>query len=75
MDYYRNILITGCSSGLGEALFNKVWEHDFLKPFGHYRTEDGDHYALIGDITDPDFPEKLDNYIRERQIDCFINSS
>ena len=57
MDYYRNILITGCSSGLGEALFNKIWEHDFLKPFGHYRTEDGDPYALIGDITDSDFPE------------------
>ena len=75
MDYYYNILITGCSSGLGEALFNKVWEHDFLKPFGHYRTEDGDPYALIGDITDPDFPEKLDNYIREREIDCFINNA
>ena len=75
MDYYYNILITGCSSGLGEALFNKVWEHDFLKPFGHYRTEDGDPYALIGDITDSDFPEKLDNYIREREIDCFINNA
>ena len=55
MDYYRNILITGCSSGLGQALFNKVWEDDNLNPFGHYRTEDGDPHALIGDITDPDF--------------------
>ena len=63
MDYYRNILITGCSSGLGQALFNKVWEDDNLNPFGHYRTEDGDPHALIGDITDPDFPEKLDNHI------------
>ena len=51
MDYYRNILITGCSSGLGQALFNKVWEDDNLNPFGHYRTEDGDPHALIGDIT------------------------
>ena len=48
MDYYRNILITGCSSGLGQALFNKVWEDDNLNPFGHYRTEDGDPHALIG---------------------------
>ena len=32
MDYYRNILITGCSSGLGQALFNKVWEDDILNP-------------------------------------------
>ena len=73
MDYYRNILITGCSSGLGQALFNKVWEDDTLNPFGHYRTEDGDPHALIGDITDSDFPEKLDNYIRENKIDCFLS--
>lgn len=75
MDYYRNILITGCSSGLGQALFNKVWEDDNLNPFGHYRTEDGNPHALIGDITDSDFPEKLDNYIRENKIDCFINNA
>ena len=75
MDYYRNILITGCSSGLGQALFNEVWQHDHLNPFGHYRTEDGDPHALIGDITDSDFPEKLDNYIRENKIDCFINNA
>ena len=75
MDYYRNILITGCSSGLGHALFNKVWEDDNLNPFGHYRTEDGDPHALIGDITDSDFPEKLDNHIRKNEIDCFINNA
>ena len=75
MDYYHNILITGCSSGLGEALFNEVWQHDHLNPFGHYRTEDGDPHALIGDITDSDFPEKLDNHIRENKIDCFINNA
>ena len=75
MDYYYNILITGCSSGLGEALFNEVWQHDHLNPFGHYRTEDGDPHALIGDITDFDFPEKLDNHIRENKIDCFINNA
>ena len=75
MDYYRNILITGCSSGLGQALFNKVWEDDNLNPFGHYRTDDGDPHALIGDITDSDFPEKLDNHIRKNKIDCFINNA
>ena len=51
MDYYRNILITGCSSGLGQALFNRVWEDDTLVPFAHYRNEHGDPHALIGDIT------------------------
>ena len=75
MDYYRNILITGCSSGLGQALFNRVWEDDTLTPFAHYRSEHGDPHALIGDITDSDFPEKLDNYIRENKIDCFINNA
>ena len=75
MDYYRNILITGCSSGLGQALFSEVWQHDHLNPFGHYRTEDGDPHALIGDITDSDFPEKLDNYIRKNKIDWFINNA
>ena len=75
MDYYRNILITGCSSGLGHALFNRVWEDDNLNPFGHYRTEDGDPHALIGDITDSDFPEKLDDHIRKNKIDCFINNA
>ena len=75
MDYYYNILITGCSSGLGQALFNKVWEDDNLNPFGHYRTEDGDPHALIGDITDSDFPEKLDDHIRKNKIDCFINNA
>ena len=74
MDYYRNILITGCSSGLGQALFNRVWEDDTLVPFAHYRSEHGDPHALIGDITDPDFPEKLDNHIRKYKIDCFINN-
>ena len=75
MDYYRNILITGCSSGLGQALFNRVWEDDTLIPFAHYRSEHGDPHALIGDITDSDFPEKLDNHIRKYQIDCFINNA
>ena len=75
MDYYRNILITGCSSGLGQALFNRVWEDDNLTPFAHYRSEHGDPHALIGDITDSNFPEKLDNYIRENKIDCFINNA
>jgi len=75
MDYYRNILITGCSSGLGQALFNRVWEDDTLTPFAHYRSEHGDPHALVGDITDSDFPEKLDNHIRKYEIDCFINNA
>ena len=75
MSQFNNILITGCSSGLGEALYDDIWNHDGLNPFGHYRTEDGDPHALIGDITDSDFPEKLDNHIRKYDINCFINNA
>ena len=75
MNFFYNILITGCSSGLGEALFNETCKHDHLKSFAHYRSNLVDPYALIGDITDDSFPDKLDEYIRTREIDCFINNA
>ena len=75
MNYFYNILVTGCSSGLGEALFNEVYSHDHLNPFAHYRSNLVDPYALIGDITDDSFPDKLDEYIRSREVDCFINNA
>ena len=31
MNFFYNILITGCASGLGEALFNETCKHDHLK--------------------------------------------
>ena len=74
MNYYYNILVTGCSSGLGKALFNETYNHDHLKSFAHYRSNLVDPYALIGDITDDSFPDKLDEYIRSREVDCFINN-
>jgi len=75
MNFFYNILITGCSSGLGEALFNETCKHDHLKSFAHYRSNLVDPYALIGDITDDSFPDKLDDYIRIREVDCFINNA
>ncbi len=75
MNFFYNILITGCSSGLGEALFNETCKHDHLKSFAHYRSNLVDPYALIGDITDDSFPDKLDEYIRSREVDCFINNA
>ena len=75
MNYFYNILVTGCSSGLGEALFNETCKHDHLKSFAHYRSNLVDPYALIGDITDDSFPDKLDEYIRSREVDCFINNA
>ena len=78
MNFFYNILITGCSSGLGEALFNEVYSHDHLNPFAHYRLHrapNDDPYALYGDINDFNFIDKLDEYIRTREIDCFINNA
>ena len=75
MNFFYNILITGCSSGLGEALFNETCKHDHLKSFAHYRSNLVDPYALIGDITDDSFPDKMDEYIRSREVDCFINNA
>ena len=75
MNYYYNILVTGCSSGLGKALFNETYNHDHLKSFAHYRSNLVDPYALVGDITDDSFPDILDEYIRSREVDCFINNA
>ena len=75
MNFFYNILITGCSSGLGKALFNETYNHDHLKSFAHYRSNLVDPYALVGDITDDSFPDKLDEYIRSREVDCFINNA
>ena len=75
MNFFYNILITGCSSGLGEALFNETCRHDHLKSFAHYRTMTGDPYALYGDINDFNFIDKLDEYLRTREVDCFINNA
>ena len=74
MNYYYRILVTGCSSGLGKALFNEFCRHDHLGAFAHYRSNE-DPYALHGDITEESFPDKLDEYLRECEIDCFINNA
>ena len=75
MDFFYNILVTGCSSGLGKALFNEVHSHDHLRPFAHYRSTTHDSFALYGDVNDFNFPDKLDEFIRTRQIECFINNA
>ena len=75
MKHCYNILVTGCSSGLGKALFNEVHYQDHLKSFAHYRERGHDPFALIGDITKDHFPDKLDKYLRECEIDCFINNA
>ena len=64
-----NILVTGCGSGLGAALSSSQ------KVFCHYRTGGNELEDLCGDITEWSFSHKLETYLRENDIDVFINSA
>ena len=63
-----NILITGCSSGLGCALFSHFKEY---KIYSHGRNT-GD---LIGDITDINFISIFSKFILDKKINVLINNA
>lgn len=66
----KNIVITGCGSGLGKALFEASSNKHVVFP--HYRSGD---FGLVGDITDYTFPSKLSEYLERVNADVFINSA
>ena len=72
----KNILITGCSSGLGKTFFESREKHNH-NVYPHLRKNsnlDGIQ-TLIGDITNIDFLDKFISFLEEKNINVFINNA
>jgi short-subunit dehydrogenase len=72
----KNIMVTGCGSGLGESLVKKS-VHYPVSIFPHYRNasknfEDG---CIYGDINNPDFLNILSEKLEQYDIDVFVNNA
>lgn len=63
-----NILITGCSSGLGQAILHALSDFNV---YSHARK----NANLVGDITNKEFILKFANFIRDTQINVLINNA
>ena len=66
----KSIVITGCGSGLGKALYQSASHKHVVFP--HYRKG---HFGLTGDITDVKFLDKFTEYLHEASADVFINNA
>lgn len=72
----KNILITGCSSGLGKTFFETREKHNH-NVYPHLRKNsnlDGIQ-TLVGDITNSDFLDKFISFLEEKNINVFINNA
>jgi short-subunit dehydrogenase len=75
MNSKKNILITGCGSGLGKTFFEsrKKYNHNV---YPHLRKNSvSEVSSLVGDITDSDFLNKFNLFLEENQINVFINNA
>ena len=72
----KRIAITGCGSGLGEALVSEA-QYQGHKVFPHYRRgfPDRDNKKLIGEISDWDFADRFNSFLQMNNIDTFINNA
>lgn len=69
----KNILITGCGSGLGNSLVKKSSKYP-VKIFCHYKSK-GPYNSLIGDINDRNFLNNLSEYLLKNNINVYINNA
>lgn len=69
----KNILITGCGSGLGFSLVKNSTKYP-VKIFPHYR-ENKDINFISGDINDSKFLISLEKHLEYNDIDVFINNA
>jgi len=75
MNFKKNVLITGCSSGLGKTFFEsrKKYNHNV---YPHLRENSiTEISSLVGDITDFNFLNKFNLFLEEKQINVFINNA
>jgi short-subunit dehydrogenase len=71
----KNILITGCSSGLGKTFFESREKHNH-NVYPHLRENSiTEISSLVGDITDVNFLNKFNLFLEEKQINVFINNA
>jgi short-subunit dehydrogenase len=75
MNFKKNVLITGCGSGLGKTFFEsrKKYNHNV---YPHLRENSiTEISSLVGDITDVNFLNKFNLFLEEKQINVFINNA
>ena len=70
-----NILITGCSRGIGKSLLNSFLKIDTVKVFPHYRVGGVKPGILICDLNELGAVDKVSKFIQEYDIDTFINNA
>ena len=70
-----NILITGCTRGLGRTLYDELSHHHNVIP--HFRTSQVTSYdnQVIGDLRSMDTIDEIEDVCMRHRVDIFINNA